>query len=184
MQDHAVFHKYAWPSRFRQQLPGGACPTIVEPERDSSSIPSSVGRSDLLNATSRTLLDSDDAELAIAALEGARMLNKIVSARAGEEVPRHLFEEQVHPLLVVVLLDLKTPRVDGLDILERIRSENRTRALPVLVLTSSKENRDISACNDLGVNSYIVKPADFEHFASRVRQFGLYWVVLNMVPPV
>lgn len=126
----------------------------------------------------------DDAELAIDALEGAKLLNRIVRAHDGEEALRYLFQAPLHPLPVVVLLDLKMPKVNGLDVLKRIRSENRTRTLPVVILTSSKEDRDIRACYDLGVNSYIVKPVDFEQFVSCVKQLGLYWVVLNTVPPV
>jgi CheY-like chemotaxis protein len=126
--------------------------------------------------------DPDDAELAIAALEEARLLNRIVHVCDGEEAIRYLFEEPLHPLPPVVLLDLKMPKVDGFDVLKRIRSESRTRNLPVVVLTSSKEERDVNACYSLGVNSYIVKPVDFEQFASCVRQLGLYWVVLNTAP--
>ncbi len=128
--------------------------------------------------------DPDDAELAMSALGQAKLLNRIVHARDGEEALRYLFEEPLHPLPTVVLLDLKMPKVDGLDVLKRIRSENKTKTLPVVVLTSSREDRDIRKCYDLGVNSYIVKPVDFEQFASSVKQLGLYWVVLNTVPPV
>jgi two-component system response regulator len=128
--------------------------------------------------------DPDDAELAIAALEGAKVLNSIEHAHDGVEALQYLFEAPLHPLPTVVLLDLKMPKVNGLDVLKRIRSEKRTRTLPVVVLTSSKEDRDIRACYELGVNSYIVKPVDFEQFVSCVKQLGLYWVVLNTVLPV
>jgi two-component system response regulator len=127
--------------------------------------------------------DPDDAELAISALEDAKLLNPIVRVHDGEEALRYLFEKPLHPLPSVVLLDLKMPKVNGLEVLKRIRSEARTRNLPVVVLTSSKEDRDIQSAYDLGANSYIVKPVDFDQFLSSVKQIGLYWVVLNTTPP-
>jgi two-component system response regulator len=126
--------------------------------------------------------DRDDAELAIAALEGARLLNKIVHLKDGEETFRYLFEKPPDLLPCVVLLDLKMPKIDGFDVLRRIRSEERTKNLPVVVLTSSKEERDIARSYGLGANSYIVKPVDFDQFVSCVKELGLYWVVLNTAP--
>jgi CheY-like chemotaxis protein len=86
-------------------------------------------------------------------------------------------------LPALVLLDLKLPKVDGLEVLQRIRADQRTRRQPVVVLTSSKEEQDLAASYDLGVNSYIRKPIDFAQFAQAVQQLGLYWLVLNELPP-
>ena len=88
-----------------------------------------------------------------------------------------------HPLPALVLLDLKLPRVDGLEVLRRIRTETLTRRMPVVILTSSKEEQDLAASYDLGVNSYIRKPVDFEQFAQAIQTLGLYWLVLNEEPP-
>ena len=86
------------------------------------------------------------------------------------------------PLPAVVLLDLKLPKVDGLEVLRQLRSHKRTRLQPVVILTSSSEEQDIAACYDLGANSYVRKPVDFDHFAKAISELGLYWLVINEQP--
>jgi CheY-like chemotaxis protein len=130
--------------------------------------------------------DADDLELTQLALREARVTNPLVVARDGVEALDLLFREgaqggALRP--VVVLLDLKLPRVDGLQVLERIRSDARTRDLPVVVLTSSDEEEDRHRSYALHVNSYVRKPVDFHRFQAAVRQLGLYWTVLNEPPP-
>lgn len=130
----------------------------------------------------------DDVTLTLRALKKNNLLNEVVVAKDGVQALDYLFCEgefanrstDVHPELV--LLDLKLPKVDGLEVLKRIRSEARTKLLPVVILTSSNEQSDIISGYELGVNSYIRKPVDFEHFIEAVRQLGLYWLVLNQTP--
>lgn len=123
------------------------------------------------------------------ALGKSRVVNELVIAEDGQEALDYLFGagayagREVSQLPAVVLLDLKLPRVDGLEVLERIRADERTRRLPVVVLTSSKEEQDRAASYDLGVNSYIRKPVDFTQFVHAIEQLGLYWLVLNELPP-
>ncbi len=124
----------------------------------------------------------DDVDLTIMALEKSNILNKVKVARNGEEALDMLHglngvEPQALP--AVVLLDLNMPKINGLEVLKEIRSNERTRRLPVVILTSSREEQDIIRGYDLGANSYIRKPVDFENFVSAVRQLGLYWLVLN-----
>ena len=100
----------------------------------------------------------------------------------GEEALTYLFgngDTEAKPLPVLILLDLKLPKVDGLEVLQRIRADERTRLLPVVILTSSKEQDDLVRSYTLGVNSYVRKPVDFNEFVSAVQQLGLYWLVLN-----
>jgi two-component system, response regulator len=130
--------------------------------------------------------DADDLELTQLALREAKVANPLVVARDGVEALDLLFRDAgsgggLRP--VVVLLDLKLPRVDGLQVLERIRGDARTRDLPVVVLTSSDEEEDRHRSYALHVNSYVRKPVDFDRFQSAVRQLGLYWTVLNEPPP-
>jgi len=130
----------------------------------------------------------DDEMLTIRALQKHNLANEIVVARDGQEALDYLFGEGEYEardeeeLPQVILLDLKLPKVDGLQVLERIRANPRTRAVPVVVLTSSNEERDIIRSYDLGANSYVRKPVDFEQFVEAARQLGLYWLVLNEVP--
>jgi two-component system response regulator len=130
--------------------------------------------------------DADDLELTQLALRDAKVANPLVVARDGVEALALLFgdgAEGVPIRPVVVLLDLKLPRVDGLQVLERIRGDARTRDLPVVVLTSSDEEEDRHRSYALHVNSYVRKPVDFDRFQAAVRQLGLYWTVLNEPPP-
>lgn len=115
--------------------------------------------------------------------------NELVVAEDGQEALDYLFCTGPHskrdsadtPMLI--LLDLKLPRVDGLEVLRRIRADSRTRRIPVVILTSSNEEQDIAAGYDLGTNSYIRKPVDFQQFAEVIKQLGLYWLVINEAPP-
>ncbi len=126
-----------------------------------------------------------DLELAMRALRKADLGNRVHVARDGAEAIDYIFCEgafanrKISDGPRVIMLDLKLPKVDGLEVLRRLKSDSRTRAIPVVVLTSSKEQSDIVASYHLGVNSYIVKPVDFERFAEAVRTLGLYWLLLN-----
>ena len=124
----------------------------------------------------------DDVELTLRALKRARVVNPVHVARDGAEALELLLGEGGRLRPRVILLDLKLPRVNGLEVLERIRADERTRALPVVVLTSSREEPDIRRAYELGANSYIVKPVEFEKFVSAVGEVGLYWLVLNQPP--
>jgi len=123
------------------------------------------------------------------ALAKSHVANELVVAEDGQEALDYLFGtgaytgRDVTQLPAVVLLDLKLPRVDGLEVLRRIRTETLTRRMPVVILTSSKEEQDLAVSYDLGVNSYIRKPVDFEQFAQAIQTLGLYWLVLNEEPP-
>jgi two-component system response regulator len=127
----------------------------------------------------------DDVVLTLRALKKNNIGNEVVVARDGAEALDYLFATGVHAgrdLGVqpqVILLDLKLPKVDGLEVLRRLRADERTQLLPVVILTSSKEERDLMEGYRLGANSYVRKPVDFGQFAEAVRQLGLYWFVLN-----
>ena len=126
----------------------------------------------------------DDMELALHAFRQQRLVNRVRVARDGAEALDLLLGDQAsrieRPRLV--LLDLKLPKVDGLEVLRRLRADPRTQFLPVVVLTASAQERDLVESYELGVNSYIVKPVDFEQFVDVVGQLGLYWLVLNKTP--
>ena len=130
----------------------------------------------------------NDAELTLYALKKYHVANHIEIVRDGAEALDYLFcaggyaYRRIEDGPKMVLLDLKLPKVDGLDVLRRIKADPRTRLIPVVVLTSSREERDIVESYQLGVNSYIVKPVDFEQFTEAVRQLGLYWMLLNQAP--
>lgn len=129
-----------------------------------------------------------DLELMLRAFKKAHLLNPIHVARDGAEAIEYIFCEGAHAERSieerprVILLDLKLPKVDGLEILRRVKEDPRTCMLPVVVLTSSKEQRDVVESYRLGVNSYIVKPVNFESFVSAVQELGMYWVLLNEPP--
>jgi two-component system response regulator len=133
--------------------------------------------------------DPSDIALTIRAFERSRISNELVVAQDGQEALDYLFGVDVEAgcnprrLPAVVLLDLKLPKVDGFEVLRHIRSDSRTKRLPVVILTSSNEQRDLAESYDSGANSYIRKPVDFDQFAEAVRQLGLYWLVLNEPPP-
>jgi two-component system response regulator len=131
----------------------------------------------------------DDELLAVRALRRSNIANEIAVVRDGAEALDYLFGagdtpgSYRNPLPAVILLDLKLPKVDGLEVLKRIRSEERTRLQPVVILTSSAEERDVVESYRMGANSYVRKPVDFDQFADAVHQLGLYWLVINKVPP-
>ena len=129
----------------------------------------------------------DDVELTRRAFDKCHILNKMVVARDGQEALDHLFGEvgrspdlRSH----LVLLDLNLPKISGLEVLRQIRSDERTKRLPVVVLTTSVEERDLIDSYNLGANSYVRKPVDFAQFLEAAKQLGLYWLVLNERPPV
>jgi two-component system, response regulator len=126
----------------------------------------------------------DDQTLTLSALSKNHLANEVVTAADGVKAMDYLFSPAatLNPP-ALILLDLKLPKVDGLEVLRRIRSDDRTRRLPVVVLTSSKEDRDLTESYNLGVNSYVRKPVDFTQFIDAVKQLGLYWLVLNESPP-
>ncbi len=131
----------------------------------------------------------DDVALTLRAFKKNHILNEIIVARDGVEALDYLFGtcafagRDTSILPAIVLLDLKLPRLDGLEVLRRMRADPRTRLLRVIVLTSSKEEQDIAQSYQLGANSYIRKPVDFDSFMSAVGQLGLYWLLLNEAPP-
>lgn len=145
------------------------------------------------NARDKVILlvedNADDETLAIRALKKNNILNDVVVARDGAEALDYLFGTGAYvgrDLAAppeVVLLDLKLPKISGLEVLKRIREDARTRMQPVVILTSSSEEQDLAAGYGLGANSYIRKPVDFSQFTEAVRQIGLYWLVLNEAPP-
>ena len=124
----------------------------------------------------------DDQTLTLRALKKQNLANEIVVLNDGVEALAFLLDPD-KPLPHLLLLDLKLPKLDGLQLLRRLRSEPRTQLLPVVVLTSSDEDRDVIEGYRLGANSYIRKPVDFNQFTEAVRQLGLYWLVLNQSPP-
>jgi two-component system response regulator len=129
-----------------------------------------------------------DEELTLRALKKSNVLNPVVVAHDGVEALDWLFAREKHAgrdtgvLAQVVLLDLKLPRLDGLEVLKALRADERTRLLPVVVLTSSTEEQDLVRSYRFGANSYVRKPVDFTHFVDAVRQLGLYWLILNQLP--
>ncbi|MBN2003279.1 MAG: response regulator [Anaerolineae bacterium] len=142
--------------------------------------------------TKKILLVEDnpsDVGLTQRALRKSHIANELTVTENGQEALDYLFGDgayagrDVMQLPALVLLDLKLPRVDGLEVLRRIRADARTRRLPVVILTTSKEEEDVAAGYDLGANSYIRKPVDFEQFVQAVQHLGLYWLVLNEEPP-
>lgn len=131
----------------------------------------------------------NDAELTIRELRKHKMANNLVHVKDGEEVLDFLFarskyadrmENAANPK--VILLDIQMPKLNGIEVLEQIRADQRTRTIPVVMLTSSKEHPDIERCYALGANSYIVKPVNFEGFAESIRNLGFYWLLLNQPP--
>lgn len=129
-----------------------------------------------------------DAELTIRALKKKNLANNLIHLKNGAEALDFIFAKGVYSgrdlfnAPKVILLDLKMPKLDGIEVLAQIRNDERTRAIPIVILTSSKEDPDIKACYALGVNSYIVKPVEFNDFIKAVSELGLYWLLLNEPP--
>jgi two-component system, response regulator len=124
----------------------------------------------------------DDEALTLRALKKNNISNEVIVAHDGAEAIE-ILHRNGHALPAIVLLDLKLPKVDGLEVLRQVRAEPRTRLLPVVILTTSKEEQDLINGYQLGANSYVRKPVDFAQFTEAVRQLGLYWLVLNESPP-
>jgi CheY-like chemotaxis protein len=132
--------------------------------------------------------DKSDVELTLLAMEEHNLANDVNVAHDGEEALDYLFRRGEFEQLpagnpAVVLLDLKMPKVDGLEVLSQIRADENLKRIPVVVLTSSREERDIVESYELGVNAYVVKPVDFAKFVAAVKEIGLFWAVLNETPP-
>jgi CheY-like chemotaxis protein len=144
-----------------------------------------------MNDLGRILLaedDPNDVELTLTALSESNLANDVVVARDGEESLDYLYRRgrfasrrEGNP--IVVLLDLKMPKVDGIEVIRRIKADDRLRTVPVVVLTSSRESRDLEECYRLGVNAFVVKPVHFGEFADAVKQVGAFWAIINEPPP-
>jgi two-component system, response regulator len=132
--------------------------------------------------------NASDAELTIRALKKRHLANNLIHVKDGAQALDFLFGEgqfgsrDATQVPKVILLDLKMPKISGIEVLMKIRSDDRTRAIPVVVLTSSREDPDVAACYKLGVNSYIVKPVEFDNFVAAVSDLGFYWLILNHPP--
>ena len=132
--------------------------------------------------------DAKDVELTLTALEDYNLANEVIVARDGEEALDYLyyrgqFQQRTGDNPAVLLLDLKLPKVDGLEVLKQIKSDERLQMIPVVVLTSSKEEKDMVASYKLGVNAYVVKPVDFHEFVNAIKELGAFWAVINEPPP-
>jgi DNA-binding response OmpR family regulator len=132
--------------------------------------------------------DPKDVELTLTALEEYNLANEVVVARNGEEALDYLycrgkFQARTSENPAVLLLDLKLPKINGLEVLQQIRSDEKLKLTPVVVLTSSREERDMVASYKLGVNAYVVKPVDFHEFVNAIKELGVFWAVINEPPP-
>ena len=144
-----------------------------------------------MESLARILLVEDDprdVELTMTALEEHNLANEVVIAHDGEEALDYLyrrgkFESRINQNPAVMLLDLKLPKVDGLEVLEKVKSDEKLRMIPVVVLTSSREERDMVTSYKLGVNAYVVKPVDFHQFVNAIKELGVFWAIINEPPP-
>ena len=144
-----------------------------------------------MNELGRILIvedDPKDVELTLTALEEYNLANEVVVTRDGEEALDYLycrgnFTTRTSDNPAVLLLDLKLPKVDGLEVLQQIKSDEKLRMIPVVVLTSSREEKDMVASYRLGVNAYVVKPVDFHEFVNAIKELGVFWAVINEPPP-
>ena len=144
-----------------------------------------------MNELGRILIvedDPKDVELTLTALEEYNLANEVVVTRDGEEALDYLycrsnFKMRTSDNPAVLLLDLKLPKVDGLEVLQQIKSNEKLKMIPVVVLTSSREERDMVASYKLGVNAYVVKPVDFHEFVNAIKELGIFWAVINEPPP-
>jgi two-component system response regulator len=144
----------------------------------------------MIKETANILLVEDnpgDADLALHALKKNNIINPVIVVRDGLDALDYLFytgkySNATHPFPCLILLDLKLPRADGIDVLRKIKADRRRKLIPVVVLTSSKEDRDVIESYDLGVNSYIRKPVDFDQFVETVKHIGIYWLLMNENP--
>jgi CheY-like chemotaxis protein len=132
--------------------------------------------------------DPRDVELTLTALEDYKLANEVVVCRDGQEALDYLFSrakfsDRYNENPAVILLDLKLPKVDGLEVLQQIKSDARLRLIPVVMLTSSHEEKDVMRSYNLGVNAYVVKPVDFHEFINAVKELGVFWAVINEPPP-
>jgi len=132
--------------------------------------------------------DPRDVELTMTALEDYNLTNEVVIAHDGEEALDYLycrgkFASRDNQNPAVMLLDLKLPKIDGLEVLEKVKSDEKLRVIPVVVLTSSREERDMVASYKLGVNAYVVKPVDFHEFVNAIKELGVFWAIINEPPP-
>jgi CheY-like chemotaxis protein len=132
--------------------------------------------------------DPKDVELTLTALEEYNLANEVVVARDGAEALDYLycrgeFADRPSDNPAVLLLDLKLPKVDGLEVLQQIKSDEKLRMVPVVVLTSSREEKDMVASYKLGVNAYVVKPVDFHEFVNAIKELGMFWAIINEPPP-
>jgi CheY-like chemotaxis protein len=132
--------------------------------------------------------DPKDVELTLTALEEYNLANEVVVTRDGEEALDYLhcrgkFKTRSSDNPAVILLDLKLPKIDGLEVLQQIKSDEKLKIIPVVVLTSSHEEKDMVASYKLGVNAYVVKPVDFHEFVNAIRELGVFWAVINQPPP-
>jgi CheY-like chemotaxis protein len=144
-----------------------------------------------MNELGRILIvedDPKDVELTLTALEEYNLANEVVVTRDGEEALDYLycrgnFTTRTNDNPAVLLLDLKLPKIDGLEVLQQIKSDEKLRMIPVVVLTSSREEKDMVASYKLGVNAYVVKPVDFHEFVNAIKELGVFWAVINEPPP-
>lgn len=132
--------------------------------------------------------NNGDAEMTIRALKKNNLANKLLHVKDGAEALDFIFaqgvyfDRQVEDTPKIILLDLKMPKINGIEVLEKIKSDSRTKNIPVVMLTSSKEDPDIQHCYSLGVNGYVVKPVEFDEFSKAISQLGLYWMIVNQPP--